>query len=87
MMVLFEEGQIEMRPILRPRLLIALLLPALALGGCGAREKEAAAKEIERCRGQIKNIPDATQREMKQRSCAKLEFDFRQKYDSQPDPR
>ena len=83
----FEEGQIKMRPMRRPRLLIALLLPTLALAACGAREKEAAAKEIERCRGQVKNIPDPAQREMKQRSCAKLEFDFRHKYDSQPDPR
>jgi hypothetical protein len=73
--------------MLHRRLPIALLLPALVLGACGAREKEAAAKEIERCRGQVKNIPDLVQRELKQRSCAKLEFDFRHKYDSQPDPR
>jgi len=66
---------------------IASLVPGLLLAGCGAHEKEAAAKEIARCRTQIKDIPDPALRDQKDRSCAKMEFDFKNKYNTQPEPK
>ncbi|VTU18809.1 MULTISPECIES: hypothetical protein [unclassified Variovorax] len=76
-----------MSPTLPRRLLIVSLLPILALAACSARDKEAQAKEIDRCRAQVKDFPDPTQQDAKRRFCAKLEFDYRNKYESQPDPR